>query len=135
MGYFNSTIKLRPDGLYKATIRYNYLYFFLSEKYESFKTLGEAKEWILKERCPEHKEIVTEEQEEQYEEKEVQLEGNAFENDSEDEPLSDTDCETTEQQRNVRLNKFMLNEELKKKKPTIINNRRCKKWNVRFQNK
>lgn len=137
MGYFNSLIKLRQDGLYQATIRYSYFYIFTSEEHQTFKTLGEAKDWVLSKRCPEHTEEISEESIVHEEEETSPIEGNAFENDSDDEPLSDsdTDCESTEQERNVRLNRFMLNEELKKKKPTIINNRKCKKWNVRFQNK
>ena len=41
--YYNSVVVLRPDNLYKATIRYSYMYFFSSEESETFKTLKEAR--------------------------------------------------------------------------------------------
>ena len=105
MGYYNSTIKLRKDGLYTATIRYSYLYFFTSEESETFKTLSEANEWILEKRCPNHTEIEEEDDVEQEEQEEQNcetspIEGNAFENDSDNE----SESEDTEQKRNKRLN-------------------------------
>ena len=133
MPYFNSVIKLRKDSLYQATIRYSYMYFFSSEEHETFKTLGEAKDWVLSRRCPQHSEEVSEESIEVEEEETAQIEGNAFEEDSDDELLSDSDCESTEQQRNVRLNRFMLNEEIKKKPQIVFNRRKPKKW-VKFKN-
>lgn len=57
MGFLNSSIILQSSGLYKCTIRYNYLYFFNSEEHESFPTLGEAKEWLLYQRCKKNLEI------------------------------------------------------------------------------
>ena len=136
MAFLNSLIKLRPDGLYKVTIRYSYFYFYLTEISETFKTLGEARDWLLKQRCDDHEELVEEDSEEQLQEncETAEITGNAFEEDSDDDkPLvSDSedeisDCET-EQQRNIRLNKQVVLEDLKKK------NRKHKKWNVRFRN-
>lgn len=51
MGYVSSAIIIQPTGLYKAIIRYSYLYFFTSEEHESFKTIGEAEQWLLEKRC------------------------------------------------------------------------------------
>lgn len=101
MVYVNSCIILQKNGLYRAEIRYSYLYFFTYIDHESFKTLGEAKDWILNRRCPEHKEEHFEEQDEEH------FEENVFEKDSDDSEYEsdfDSDCEETEQQRNVRLN-------------------------------
>ena len=142
MGFYNSTVKLRPDGLYRATIRYAYFYFYTSEVSESFKTLGEARDWILNQRCPDYEELIEEESEEIKEDncETTEITGNAFEDDSDDDlPLvdsdsdSDTDCESTEQDRNIRLNKQVTLEELKKK-TFLFNRRKPKKFNIKFQN-
>jgi len=103
MGYYNSTVVLQKDGLHRATIRYQYLYFFVTEIHESFKTLSEARDWILSKRCPDHKEITTEEQDVVEDEKSEEIKENVFEKDS-DSDSSESE-EDTEQKRNVRLNR------------------------------
>ena len=130
MGFSSSVIKLRKDGLYRVTIRYSSFYFYTSEVSDSFKTLGEARDWLLKERCNGHEELVSdhkEEVEEVEEEQEQVIEGNAFENDSDSE-------EDTEQKRNIRLNKMVVLEELKKKPHVMSRRRRGKKWAIKFKN-
>lgn len=131
MTYYNSVVVLRPDKLYKATIRYSYLYLFGSEESETFKTLGEANAWILSKRCPNHVEILNEDDQQEEEDESPEIEGNAFENDSDSE-------EDTEQKRNERLNieynREKVLDDIKKKKPTIVNYRKPKKWNVSFKN-
>ena len=89
--FLNSLIKLRPDGLFKVTIRYSYFYFYLTEISESFKTLGEARDWLLKQRCDDHEEFVEEDSEEQVIQEKCEtetIEGNAFADDSDDEPVT-----------------------------------------------
>jgi len=103
MGYLSSVIILQKDGLYRAEIRYLYMFFFTYIDHESFRTLGEAKDWILSRRCPDFEEQEYEEDEEEDEEQdeedeEQDSEGSVYESDY------DSDCEETEQDRNVRLN-------------------------------
>ena len=98
--------------------------------------MNEAQLWVLSERCPDHKELTKEEHQPQLQENCVteEIKESVFEDDSDDEPLvSDSEEEDTEQKRNIRLNKQLALEELKKKKTSIFNNRKPKKWNVRFQ--
>ena len=115
--YLNSAIVLQQSGLYRAIIRYSNFYFFISEEHESFRTLEEAQLWLLNKRCHNHADLITEESMEQKEEEEENvIEGNVFVNDSDDEVLfsdSESECESTEQQRNIRLNKVLS--EIKKK--------------------
>ena len=115
MTYINSCVILQPSGLYKATIRYSTLYFFTSEEHDSFRTLGEAQLWILKQRCPSHSELVEEEHQHQPEEEKVtEIECDAFENDSEDEiVISDSDTNSVQQRRKNRLNRLF--NDIKKK--------------------
>lgn len=130
MAYYNSVVVLRPDGLYRATIRYSYMYFFTSEESETFKTLKEANDWLLKKRCPNHVQIVNAEDQDDDNEELSNVEGNAFENDSES-------SETSEEEKKVidieDTRKKVL-EEIKKK-PLVVNYRqRRKKWNLKFKN-
>ena len=110
------------------------MYFFTDEVSESFKTLGEAKQWILEQRCPDHVELVEEESEEVNQEhcETAEITGNAFEDDTDDDkPLisdsSDSE-EDTEQKRNIRLNKMVVLDELKKKPLIHANRRKPKRW-------
>ena len=117
MVYFNSVINLRPDQLYKAKIRYSYFYFYITEVSETFKTLGEAKQWILEQRCPDHKELVEEESEEVIQEEcEISdITGNAFDEESDDDkPLVSDSSDSLE--------------ELKKKTMIQGCHRKPKKW-------
>lgn len=87
MAFLNSAILLQPDGLYKAVIRYSYLYFYVTEDHEKFRTIQEAKDWILSKRCPVHQ-VITQEEEEPQEQENCETEaiqGDAFENDSDEE--------------------------------------------------
>jgi len=49
--YIRSSIILQPSGLYRASIITSWLYFGEQEIHASFKTLGEARDWLIAERC------------------------------------------------------------------------------------
>ena len=131
MTYYNSVVVLRPDGLYRATIRYSYMYFFSSEESESFKTLKEANDWILKKRCPNHVQIINAEDQDDDNEELSNVEGNAFENDSES---SETSEEEEKKVIDIEDTRKKVLEDIKKK-PLVVNYRqRRKKWNLKFKN-
>ena len=128
--YYNSVVVLRPDGLYRATIRYTYMYLFTSEQSETFRTLEEANDWILKKRCPNHSEVLKEEDEITENDETTEIKENVFENDSDSE-------EDTEQKRNERLNVQYNKEKVMndlKKKPMIIHRRQNRRKWVKFKN-
>lgn len=52
MAYLSSSIELTPTGLYKARIFTSKWFFFIDEEHETFKTLQEARDWLLHKRCP-----------------------------------------------------------------------------------
>ena len=54
MGFIKSSIVLQDTGLYKASIHETWLYFGAKVEHETFPTIGEARDWILKKRCPNH---------------------------------------------------------------------------------
>jgi len=49
--YIRSSIILQPSGLYRASIITSWLYFGEQETHSSFKTLGDARDWLITERC------------------------------------------------------------------------------------
>ena len=49
--YIRSSIILQPSGLYRASIITSWLYFSEQETHSSFKTLGDARDWLIAERC------------------------------------------------------------------------------------
>lgn len=53
MGYHSSSIKIKPDGLYTATITYKG-WFYNWDECETFKTISECEDWLLTKRCYRH---------------------------------------------------------------------------------
>ena len=51
MGYINSVIELQKDGLYRATIRYSWMYMFTQEEHNTFRTISDCRLWLLEQRC------------------------------------------------------------------------------------
>ena len=50
--YLKSSIILQKEsGLYKASIVSSWFYFGQQEDHESFRTLGEARDWLIEKRC------------------------------------------------------------------------------------
>lgn len=49
--YIRSSIIKQESGLWKATIVSSWMYFGEQETHESFNTLGEARDWLLENRC------------------------------------------------------------------------------------
>jgi len=54
--YISSSIFIQPNKLYKASVVTSWYYFGHQEQHETFTSIGEAKDWIMKIRCPNHEE-------------------------------------------------------------------------------
>ena len=49
--YLSSSIKQQPSGLYKAAIITSWFYFGQQVEHETFKTIGECRDWLITKRC------------------------------------------------------------------------------------